>query len=417
MGKNISQAEFNEIILEKEIIVKITNSNYRYLEEAGFNVKKENGKVDINKEIILNPYILSISSRYEVTPICQKCGEIQKKRTIQKVWTVLNANDGQYLCYDCYKKLKSLEKKNKNIEETKFYIENNTEYLYIDHYYKYYSKRNRLFFKLKCPKHGIFEQESTNIKKNILCRKCGNDSRAYKRSTHYPEKVEILKNIYSNEEAEIYAKLFKNLQEYQIIRCPHCSGEWKTSLRIIKYSNIKGCKNCFSDRYSGENASNWRGGIQEITLYLRNSIKYWIIESRKIFNNTCILTGYHSKQENLDVHHVFCDFNSLLHETFRITGLRKKEHLCDYSKEELDFLKDIIIILHYKSGYGVCLSEKVHYDFHKEKGFNNTTLNDFIEYVSENYPHKKDEVIFILNKIKPSFKIGGDLEIEGKKIS
>lgn len=130
-----------------------------------------------------------------------------------------------------------------------------------------------------------------------------------------------------------------------------CQGEWQSTHRV------------------GESSSNWRGGISEINVYLRNNAISWVWDSIKEGNNKCVVTG---DTENIDIHHIV-SFNTIVHETFKETNIELKATIGDYSQDELKKLTNKCLQLHYKYGLGVCVRKDIHIHFHTIYGFGNNT--------------------------------------------
>ena len=76
------------------------------------------------------------------------------------------------------------------------------------------------------------------------------------------------------------------------------------------------------------------------------------------------------------------------------------EDISKYTEIELEAFKDEIQKLHIKYGNGICLSEKVHKQFHKQYGSSNNTYEQFLKFVKENYPYKEEKFKEFFQKIK-----------------
>lgn len=393
--KVVTKQKFELLILNKQITVAINNSNYKNLLHHGYDVLDEFGRVCVNKKIVIHPYDLTVNSRIKVDCVCNSCKKI-KTLTIQRLWESINKNKS-YFCATCFKKRQSEEKRQNNIESTIDFIHTNSDYIYINHFYKFYGGRNRLFLTLFCEKHGRFEQNSSSIKNNIICAKCGNENKGESLRISNEAKIEILQNIYNIEQSIKYSTIFKGSTDYQTIKCPYCESDWRVRLIDIKLGR-KSCSHCFGDRYSGTNSSKWNGGIRNIAQYARGFSKEWVNVSRTHFKNTCLITQK-KFNNNLDIHHVDTGFANILEDAFEEIQMPIYPKVQDYTDNELLEIKKIIREKHSKIPLGVCLSEDIHYEFHSIKGFTNTTREDFIQYVQEFYPHRLNDVIKTLDEI------------------
>lgn len=130
-----------------------------------------------------------------------------------------------------------------------------------------------------------------------------------------------------------------------------------------------------SEKYTGENSSMWKGGVTEISEYLRHNIEEWKRDTRIKYNDKCDITQNKSEI----VHHIY-SFNKILAEIFESTGLSIHYNICDYTEEELKLLKKECLRLHYKYGLGVCLTNEIHEQFHSIYGYGNNTFEQYEEF-------------------------------------
>jgi len=91
------------MILTREIEVSITESNFSYYEDLGY-------EVFIGEELVIPTELLSKGSHYRIICKCDTCG-IQKE-VIFKNYIKYNNNWGEYFCRKCseYKRKKTLRK-------------------------------------------------------------------------------------------------------------------------------------------------------------------------------------------------------------------------------------------------------------------------------------------------------------------
>jgi len=149
-------------------------------------------------------------------------------------------------------------------------------------------------------------------------------------------------------------------------------------LQKISYANLsqgKGCKLCYLDNNFGVNSGNWRGGITDISRFLRQSVSPWKADTIKTQQGKCVVTD----KESDVVHHIY-GFNAIVKEVFESTGLPVKETTAQYSDYELELLSTKCLQLHYKYGLGACLAKDVHFLFHEAYGYGNNTPEQFEEF-------------------------------------
>jgi len=90
------------MILTREINIKITESNYQYYEDMGYDVS-------IGEFITIPIELISKGSHHKITCKCDKCGI--EKEVIYKNYIKYDNNWGEYFCRKCseYKRKKTLQ--------------------------------------------------------------------------------------------------------------------------------------------------------------------------------------------------------------------------------------------------------------------------------------------------------------------
>jgi len=83
------------MILTREIIVKINESNFSYYEELGYDIS-------IGEALIIPVELLSTGSHYKIYCKCDKCGII--KEVIFKNYIKYGNKWGEYYCRKCSEK-------------------------------------------------------------------------------------------------------------------------------------------------------------------------------------------------------------------------------------------------------------------------------------------------------------------------
>jgi hypothetical protein len=125
----------------------------------------------------------------------------------------------------------------------------------------------------------------------------------------------------------------------------------------------------------GSDNGRWLGGITPLLLWLRNQLGDWKQDSMKYHNYTCVLTG-----RNFDEIHHSQSFKSIIKETLDNLNISYTKTLEDFSMEELETLRDEIIKVNNKYGYGICLIKEVHKLFHDLYSYGNNTPEQFEEF-------------------------------------
>lgn len=147
-----------------------------------------------------------------------------------------------------------------------------------------------------------------------------------------------------------------------------------------------GCKECATKAKSGSNSVFWSGGMTEIKLYLRDSIRQWKKDSMSECNYKCVI----SDSDFNVIHHIH-NFKEIFDEVFLNTGIPKYQTVKEYTEKELTALRVENNRLHYKYGLGVCLSGEIHNEFHKIYGVKNNTLEQFNEFKNNYINQNKKE--------------------------
>lgn len=145
-----------------------------------------------------------------------------------------------------------------------------------------------------------------------------------------------------------------------------CDCDCGTSNIRVSYSNLvegttKSC-GCLNRELCRERV--WKGGVTQLTKYLRDCISDWKKDSFENCNYKCVITG---SNRNLIVHHIVA-FKDIMYETLDELNLEVKEFLGEYSEEELTKMKKLIIKKHYDYGFGVVITDEIHREFHSIYG-------------------------------------------------
>lgn len=157
---------------------------------------------------------------------------------------------------------------------------------------------------------------------------------------------------------------------YECIKHGLCKNQWNNI-----FNRNQGCKKCADERYSRENSYLWKGGISQLSDYLRDKIIPWKKDSMKSSEYKCAITG----EEFDDIHHLY-PFNKILKESLDELNMTLKGKINEYTNEELKSLEEKILEIHYRYPLGVCLTREIHKEFHSIYGKENFTPDDFYNF-------------------------------------
>lgn len=145
-------------------------------------------------------------------------------------------------------------------------------------------------------------------------------------------------------------------------------------------SQGRNCPVCSMRAKSGENSVLWKGGRSALYSWLReHAIYQWKEDSKKACGYKCVITG-----ERFDALHHLVGFGIIANEAIARCNLTIHKTIGEYTSEELELLKNTCLELHYKYGLGVCLTKKVHIEFHKTYGYGDNIPEQFEEF-KKNY--------------------------------
>lgn len=119
---------------------------------------------------------------------------------------------------------------------------------------------------------------------------------------------------------------------------------------------------------------NHKNKNMHLNYYIRSYLTFWKIESLNRHKYKCVITGKEDK--NNIIHHLY-SFNKILQETLEILDFPFHEKVWKYRKFELNLIVAQCQSLHYKYGWGICISKEIHELFHKMYGKYNNTPEQF----------------------------------------
>lgn len=197
-----------------------------------------------------------------------------------------------------------------------------------------------------------------------------------------------ISNPYSLENIKNYVRI--NEPKYKVLSDKYADCEEKIEFRCCKehkfqmkwnsFRQGQRCYECYIYDNRGENHPAWKGGITNISSYLRDYIKEWKDESIKSSNEKCVLTGTTFN----DIHHLY-GFSLILAEVLQENKIEIKSFVSDYTEEELKLLRKQILKKHFEYPLGVCLCEDLHLIYHKIYGYGGNTPKQFEEFKNNYY--------------------------------
>lgn len=158
--------------------------------------------------------------------------------------------------------------------------------------------------------------------------------------------------------------------------CKDCGHEWESTINNRNKGN--GCLRCYNKRICGEGNHRWKGGITPLQQYLRTHLAEWKKDSLKKYKYKCAITGK-TNSGKMEVHHIY-GFDKIFKETMETLNLPVHDEVSKYTREELELIKDTCNKFHYKYGLGVCLTKKVHDDFHATYGYGGNSQEQWREF-------------------------------------
>ncbi|OLR24937.1 hypothetical protein [Bacillus cereus] len=189
--------------------------------------------------------------------------------------------------------------------------------------------------------------------------------------------------------------------------CENHPNEIQTTIYRTIQQNGSACQYCGNEAKikRGKESHLWKGGIVNISAYLRERIKPWKDATRKAWGRKCVLSD---DDKNIEVHHLSRNFNASVKETFESLCLPILESVNQYSELDLRNLEKRCLELHFHYGLGICLARKVHKEYHNIYGKEDGNIETFIEFAQKYYG--KQGVI----KGLVEFTLQTDLEVRGK---
>jgi len=217
---------------------------------------------------------------------------------------------------------------------------------------------------------------NTSMKVDCICLKCGHKWKPIFRDIYYAKKGCIIcankrigkktKKRWENLEYRysLLSKIKKTLNTKKLLKK-------RSDISLKMWSNKE-----FKIKMSGENNSNWKGGITPIKRYLREQLAEWKKESTSICNYKCVITNTSMS----DIHHVH-SFNMILESFNKINKIDIKT-IGEYEVLQLQAITKAFQIYHDSIGKGICLCKPIHRLFHKMYGNGDNTKYQLKEFVN-----------------------------------
>jgi hypothetical protein len=413
------------MLISKEVEVTLSPNTIKYYENKGYEINRVKNKwrkwvVPEGTKLKVNVFDLPDNSTTPVQVLCDYCLENGVETIIEKPWrSYVRDNIDGVIHTDCcvHCKGKKIEESNMAIYNVKHVSQtdgvkakmsvyfDNIKFQTYSQIYDEFKKRDYTLLTTI----NDFQNEYTIL--NYICNKhpneiqttfwnsCrhGNYNCKFCLSEHRSEistkyTLEDAKQIFLSCGFILMAKEFRTVKVKMPFICLKHPDEiqYSTLDYILRYG--QSCKFCRYEKTRGENNCNWKGGVSQLNDFLRTCITDWKKSTLKNCGYKCVLTN---KKSDLIVHHLY-GFDLIVKELMDIVQISMKQLVNEYSEIELQIIKDVLIQLHNKYGYGVVLSTYVHKLFHSIYGFGNNTPEQFKEFKQK---YKNGEFNEILNKI------------------
>ena len=415
------------MLITKEVEVKLGGGNAKYYNNLNYPIpmkphsRRENELIyDLSKYLLVKVEDLPKESHVEILMGCDICG---KQRNIQFREYNKNYLNKYYICNDC-KRLIKFNEFIKNLENEDYEVLST-----IDDYENCFSKLKFICNKhrdkgiqhinsasynqgVRC-KYCSYENAANKNKmdfikvinafenKNLLLLINKED---------YINSDQLLPYIcYKHPEKQIQYIRYRAVQDGQ--GCKYCGNEKRIESLRLKYEFVKsefekhnlilltdehlhtnllvpykckthnniiqyirpravineneGCPICARERNSGENHHWWKGGISELSVYIRSKMNKWKYDSLQSNNFKCSITGINDG--TLVIHHLY-SFSKILEETLYNLNLKPKGNINNYTNNELELIEKECLNLHYKLGLGKPILSSLHQILHSRMG-------------------------------------------------
>jgi hypothetical protein len=252
-----------------------------------------------------------------------------------------------------------------------------------------------------------YNYQRRRIKKDC-CTKCkGRKTNEYFKKTYGVENntsLQAVKDKVSEarrEDEEIVNEAFKEAKyiktgKYKNCKTPIdfiCTIHPELGVQKTTYSNVRifqgGCKKCRYEAVTGMNCHFWKGGITDLSNYLRGKILDWRKKCSEQYGNRCVITN---KTENIQVHHIH-SFCNIVMKTMQLVDIPIYPHVNMYLNDELIIIEEMFKKVHDKYGAGVPINKYLHELYHDEYGKGDNTNLEFDEFKRKYLQGKYDDML------------------------
>ena len=146
-----------------------------------------------------------------------------------------------------------------------------------------------------------------------------------------------------------------------------------------------------------ENNGNWKGGLTELSQFIRENLTEWKSFSMKNCSYKCIFTGLNFNE----IHHIN-PLNKMIKNAIEELDLKDKE---DYDKLERD--KILYLVKEKHNNIGICMCKEIHKLFHDIYSRLDFNMDDLIEFSKDYFNGKYD---YLLPREKRSYNSKSNID-------
>lgn len=214
----------------------------------------------------------------------------------------------------------------------------------------------------KCPNHlneGIQYRSYSTLLVSEGCAICAKErcANALKLDMH------IVIEEFSKKGLTLLSKEYRNKDEKLEYEC----NEHRGYVQMIRFGSLKKtkipCRICREEKY-----------LTNLSSKVRATLGWWKKYSKKVFSNTCILTGI---KGDIEVHHQK-QLDTIIKEALVELNLELSDK---YDGRDLIRIKEKVTKMHKKLPIGICLNKDLHILFHIKYGKKECEKCDFDEFI------------------------------------
>lgn len=246
----------------------------------------------------------------------------------------------------------------------------------------YQDNKTPLRYQCQCGNNSLITL--AHFLRGIRCEDCINRKRVKYNTEYIKEMIESEGCQYISHEKDSFDT------EVTII----CTCGRKGEVHLPSFRLGSKCRICgresISEKMSGENHHNWKGGISYLSNYLRQFLSDWKKESFKFCDYKCAISQEKSNGK-FEVHHLY-SVNLIINDINTKLELEIKPKIQDYTEKELNSLSDLFIKENNKI-LGVVLSPAIHKLYHLVYGYGDNTPEQFEEFKQRYSNGEFDEIL------------------------